>query len=416
MKKVLAILLATAMVFSLVACAKTTEEKVEEAVEAVVEDAVEEAAVEEAVVEEAVAEAAAEVNAFDDPKYYKWEIDENTEVGFNDYYNSIGVDCDVTIRQKGRVQYITDEEVPLPTPKDKYKIGFSAYYTVDEVSAMYLVGAEQAAEEIGVELLVNDANYDQNHQNQAIEQWCLEGIDACILSACDFYGIQQGLDALTEAGIPTIAYDSSPCAGALDCVVCYDSVYQGQAAGEILEEYLLANNSDMKGTIYYGTLPFVHPNAVSRENGFHSVFDKYEGITIKPLTGEDPEDHYTAFEGILQGDDSIIGLWGLYSSATYGIMNVVKATGKVYPITSVDNDRVILEGIYNGEVVGSVCTNAIEGTRLAMVAAIELIEGRKCPGIIYQANTKVSKDNVVAKFPEYYNGQTLEQYMAGENN
>ena len=49
MKKIVALLLATAMVFSLAACAKTTEEKVEEAAEAVVEDAA-----------EAVAEAAAE--------------------------------------------------------------------------------------------------------------------------------------------------------------------------------------------------------------------------------------------------------------------------------------------------------------------------------------------------------------------
>ncbi|MBR0086043.1 MAG: hypothetical protein IJL97_05785, partial [Lachnospiraceae bacterium] len=96
-----------------------------------------------------------------------------------------------------------------------------------------------------------------------------------------------------------------------------------------------------------------------------------------------------------------------------GIMNVVKATGKEYPLTSVDNDRVILEGIYNGEVLGSVCTNAIEGSRLAMLLAVKLIEGEEVPGIVYQHNQKVMPDNVVELFPQYYGGQTLEEYMNG---
>ena len=170
----------------------------------------------------------------------------------------------------------------------------------------------------------------------------------------------------------------------------------------------------MKGTIYYGTLPFIHPNAVTREKGFFQAFEGYPDIKIKALTGESPEDHYTAFEGIVAGDDSIIGLWGLYSSATYGIMNVVKASGKNYPITSVDNDRVILEGIYNGEVLGSSCYSAVEGSRLALMLTINLLEGKEVPAIVYQTNTYIDKNNVEEMFPVYYGeGKTLADYMAG---
>lgn len=247
-----------------------------------------------------------------------------------------------------------------------------------------------------------------------MEGWILEGVDAVILTPCDFYACKDGLEALHAAGIPVITLDAPPCAGEVDACVVYDAVEQGRQAGDALREYLLANGSDMKGTIYYGTLPFVHPNAVTREKGFFAAFADYPDITIKALTGESPEDHYTAFEGIVAGDDSIIGLWGLYSSATYGIMNVVKASGKNYPITSVDNDRVILEGIYNGEVLGSSCYSAVEGSRLALMLTINLLEGKEVPAIVYQTNTFITKDNVEAMFPTYYGeGNTLADYMAG---
>lgn len=336
-------------------------------------------------------------------------------VDFNDYYNNLGVDCDMSIRSKGgSVKWLGGGNVPLPTPSKTYTIAFSDYYTVDEVGAMYMEGMKQAAAEIGVQLKVQDADYDQNLQNQALEGWILEGVDAVILTPCDFYACKDGLEALHAAGIPVITLDAPPCAGEVDACVVYDAVEQGRQAGDALREYLLANGSDMKGTIYYGTLPFVHPNAVTREKGFFAAFADYPDITIKALTGESPEDHYTAFEGIVAGDDSIIGLWGLYSSATYGIMNVVKASGKNYPITSVDNDRVILEGIYNGEVLGSSCYSAVEGSRLALMLTINLLEGKEVPAIVYQTNTFITKDNVEAMFPTYYGeGNTLADYMAG---
>ena len=358
----------------------------------------------------------AELTDFSDATLFEQVEPAGTQLDFNEYYTNLGVECDMSIRSKGgALKWLGGGNVPLPTPSKTYTIAFSDYYTVDEVGAMYMEGMKQAAAEIGVQLKVQDADYDQNLQNQALEGWILEGVDAVILTPCDFYACKDGLEALHEAGIPVITLDAPPCAGEVDACVVYDAVEQGRQAGDALREYLLANGSDMNGTIYYGTLPFVHPNAVTREKGFFAAFADYPNITIKALTGESPEDHYTAFEGIVAGDDSILGLWGLYSSATYGIMNVVKASGKNYPITSVDNDRVILEGIYNGEVLGSSCYSAVEGSRLALMLTINLLEGKEVPAILYQTNTFITKDNVEEMFPTYYGeGKTLADYMAGK--
>ena len=407
MKKLIALLLCVLMAFAMIACTPAAQAPVAD------EPVADEPVADEPVADDPAAVAEGIAAYYTENVEYEVLNSDGTR-SLNDYYENFGVECDMSIRSGGPDLYWHGgADVALPTPNEKYTIGFSVYYTVDEVGAMYLEGMKLAAEEAGIELLINDADYDQNLQTQAIEQWILQGVDAVILTACDFYGCKDALDSLEAAGIPVITLDAPPCAGAVDCVVMYDCVEQGVQAGEALERYLQDKGSDMSGVIYYGTLPFIHPNAVTREYGFKSVFEKYENIEVKPLTGEGPEDHYTAFEGIMQGTENIIGLWGLYSSATWGIMQAVEAGSYDYPLTSVDNDRVILEGIYNGQVLGSSCYGAVEGSRLALAATILKLNGENIPSVIYQGNTFVDQSNVAEAFEAYYSGKTLADYIAG---
>ena len=367
--------------------------------------------------EPVAAEAPANPKKHTNKGQFEYVNPEGTVSDINTYYNDLGIECDVNIRGTGGdVAWKKGEEIVLPTPAKKYRVGFSVYYTVDEVGAMYLKGMQDAAAEIGIELLINDADYDQNAQNQAIEQWIVEGVDGVIMTPCDFTGVKGALDSLEAAGIPVVTIDAPPQLGNIDSAVIYDCIEQGRLSGEALEAALLKSGREMKGVIFYGTLPFVHPNAVTREIGFFQVFEKYPDIEIKALTGESPEDHYTAFEGAIQANPDMLGAWGLYSSATYGMMNAIKASGREILLTSVDNDRVILEGIYNGEVLGSACYSAIDGSRLGLVQMINQLEGVDIPGIVYQENIMVTKDNVEKMFEAYYPGQgTLQQYMQGQS-
>lgn len=413
-KRLLALVMCAAMGLSLSACGsdKGTDADAKETKAAETKAAETEAADTEAAEEKG--ETAETGGAAQKNPDFEYVVEPGTESDVNDYYAQYGIECDITIRQKGgSVNWLGGGDVPLPEPKEKYTIGFAAYTTVDEVGAMYLEGMQEAADEIGIELLINDANWDQNVQNQAIEQWILQGVDGVILSPCDFYGIKDALDDLEEAGIPVISYDCPPNAGNVDAVVMYDAVEQGRLAGEALLEALQAAGTEMKGNIYYGTLPFTHPNAQTREFGFFSVFEEYPDVEIKALTGEAPEEFYSKMEGALQADPGMLGAWGLFSSGTYGMMQAIDASGEDILLSSVDNDRVILEGIYDGSVLGSTGYSAIEGSRLALMQMVNILNGEEVPGIIYQTNTFITKDNVEKMFEEYYAGATLADFMAG---
>jgi ribose transport system substrate-binding protein len=338
--------------------------------------------------------------------------DPDTIFDLNTYYKEVGVEANVMIREPGAVKVPDDMTTDMPKAAEKYTIGFSVYYTVDEVGSMILESMKVAAEEAGVELLVNDANYDQNAQNQAIEQWILQGVDGVILAPCDFTGVKTALDALEKANIPVVTLNA-PLAGNINAAVISDTVEQGTISGELLEQALLATGNPMKGEVVYQTLPFVHPNAATRAKGFVDVFTKYPDIKVTELTGISPEDHYTAFDGAIKANPDMLGAWGLYSSATIGMMNAEKANGSTILLSSVDNDKPILAGIYNGEVVGTAAYSSIAPARWCMSEMVNLLNGNPIPGIVFYANMKVTKDNVEAAFEHYYPGQNLKDYMAG---
>jgi ribose transport system substrate-binding protein len=332
----------------------------------------------------------------------------------NSWYGDVGVDADVTIKSPGAVKVPDNMTTEMPKADEKYTIGFSVYYTVDEVGSMILESMKVAAEEAGVELLVNDANYDQNVQNQAIEQWILQGVDGVILAPADFTGVKTALDALEKANIPVVTLNA-PLAGSTYAAVISDTVEQGTIAGELLEKALLEAGTPMEGPIVYQTLPFVHPNAATRAKGFVDVFTKYPDIEIIELTGISPEEHFTAFDGAIKANPDMIGAWGLYSSATIGMLNAKKSNDRNdILLSSVDNDKPILAGIYDEEIVGTAAYSSIAPSRWSMSQIVNLLNGAPIPGIVFYANMEVTKDNVEDAFEHYYPGKTLEEYMAGE--
>ena len=103
---------------------------------------------------------------------------------------------------------------------------------------------------------------------------------------------------------------------------------------------------------------------------------------------------------------------GVNESLRKTVMNAAEASGSSVPITSIDNDKVILEGIYDGRLLGSACYSSTAPAFWCMSAMVNLLNGVEVPSIYWYANMKVTKDNVVDAF-EHYHAQTLDDYLAG---
>jgi ABC-type sugar transport system substrate-binding protein len=329
----------------------------------------------------------------------------------NGWYAKSGVECDVTIRSAGAVKVPDDMTTRMPKAAEKFTIGFSLYCTLDEVGSMMLDSMKTAAKETGVELLVHNANYDQNAQNQMIEQWIQEKVNGVILGPCDFNGVKTALDALGKANIPVVTLNA-PLAGSVDAVVISDTVEQGMIAGELLEEAIRAAGKEMNGVIVYQTLPFLHPNAATRAKGFVDVFKKYPGIEIVELTGVSSEEHAAVFSGAIEAYPEMLGAWGLYSAATIGMLDAKSTNGMDgLLLSSIDQDKIVLKGIHEGDIVGTAAYSSIAPARWCMSQIVNLLNGANIPGVVFYANMAITKDNVDSAFEHYYPGKTLQGYI-----
>lgn len=339
--------------------------------------------------------------------------DPKSVFNLNGYYAEVGVDANVTIKEIGAVKVPDEMTTAMPRAGREYKIGFSIFHTLDEVDSTILESMKTAAVESGVTLLVHDADYKQDAQNLAVEQWINESVDGVILAPCDFTGVKIALDALEAANIPVVTLNA-PLAGSINATVISDTVEQGTISGKLLEKALLSSGKPMKGEIVYQTLPFMHPNAATRAKGFKDVFAKYPDVKITELTGVSPEDHYTAFDQAIKANPGMLGAWGLYSSATIGMMNARLANGSDVPLSSVDNDKPILAGIYKGEVLGTSAYSAIAPARWIMSEMVNLLNGAPIPGIVFYENIKVTRENAAEAFAHYYPDRTLKDYLSGK--
>ena len=332
------------------------------------------------------------------------------------YYNSIDPAIDassITRSMGGTVRVPDNPTTAMPKANGDWTIGFSVYNTFDDIGAQILDAMEAAAAEAGVKLLVNDASYDQNAQNAAIEQWIVQKVDGVILAPCDFHGVKDSLDKLEEAGIPVVTINA-PLAGAADAMVMGDCLEQGEKAGIILMDHFNAEGTDIQGgTIVYQTLPFVHPNAILRVKGFVDLFDGYD-INFIELTGDTIESHYGVFEGAMQANPDMIGAYGVYDSVTIGMMNASRSAGKHIPLTSVDNDRIILAGIYTGDILGSACYSATAPSWWSMNTMINLLNGVEVPGVLFYQTIAVVPDNVEEMFEHYFYPETLQEYLGNQ--
>ena len=89
-------------------------------------------------------------NSGEDPNTADYEYVQPAGERFDiaSYYNELGVDCSFKLRSTGGVVNVPDNyTTELPVPKEKYSVGFSVYYTVDEVGAMILDTMKACAEE-----------------------------------------------------------------------------------------------------------------------------------------------------------------------------------------------------------------------------------------------------------------------------
>ena len=163
---------------------------------------------------------------------------------------------------------------------EPYTIGVSLFYRSDEFYVDIENMMKVKADELGLDLVIQDANTDASVQMRQFEDFIQMGVDAIVFSPCDPVACASAVEAANEAGIPVFTYDGVVEDNSGITAGLYSDFYaDGNDAGHWAKEYIEEN---LDGTANVAILDFPASPVVCglRADGFEDGVTELEGVNI----------------------------------------------------------------------------------------------------------------------------------------
>ncbi len=244
------------------------------------------------------------------------------------------------------------------------------------------------------EVILQDANGDQNKQMNDIADMISQGVDAICLSAINSEGVKATLVACEEAGIPVIAFNvgvKDPELVATTIVSANDEA--GAMCAEALAEALGGEGKVVE--ITYSTTTTCY----DRQVGFEEKMKEYPGIEIiqaKDMDKANSDYSQPIMVDFINANPQIDGVFTINDPAARGAIAALKEAGMLddVGVVSVDGSDEAKEFIRAGEMIGSAAQDPEGIGRESIKAAYRLIAGETVEKDIIMPMRMITKDNV----------------------
>jgi ribose transport system substrate-binding protein len=254
-------------------------------------------------------------------------------------------------------------------------------------------GAQGAADAIGANLLIFNANNDPAAQNSAIETYITEGVDGIIVVAIDVNGIMPAVEQAEEAGIPVVAVDAILPEGPQRAQIGVDNAEAGRDIGEFFVEHVGGEGAEL-GIV--GALNSSIQNI--RQQGFEEVVGEAEGIeTVGVVDGQNVQDiALTAAENLITANPGLTAIYATGEPALLGAIAAVESQGRQdqVGVFGWDLTAQAIAGIDAGYVVAVVQQDPAGMGAAAVEALATIADGGEVEEEISVPITIVTSENV----------------------
>ena len=251
-------------------------------------------------------------------------------------------------------------------------------------------GAEAAAREAGVELIVQAAEreIDVERQMQIVENLIQRKVAALIVAPSGSREIVPVIVKANKAGIPVLIVDTRADADALDSAggvtatfIGSDNYEGGKVAGKFLLEKMAGN---ARIAILEG-IPG-HETGDARLRGFRDALKDSPGMQIvasQPANWE-RDQGYNVFQNILQANPGVNAMFAASDLMALGAVEAIAAAGKTGSITIVGFDALpeAREAVQRGTMAGTVAQDPARMGATGVEWAARLLKGEAPPAEI----------------------------------
>lgn len=318
MKKILVIALAVMMVFALVACSSNNDAATEEPA------ATDEAATEDAATDDAAAEedAATEDDAAADDTAAE-PAAEGDEV-FAEVY-----DTDMSVLEG-------------------LKVGFAERNTNGAWLIAQAENMKEVAEKYGVELIMTDADDDQNKQLSDVEDLCAQGIDVLVYPPIEYEAGAAALDIAAQYGVPVflLGNDCSKTDDQYEAAMLFNYRVDGGTCGQYVAENLDgAKIVEIQGIL--GSDP-----EIGRSEGFAAAIEGTNcEIIVQQTANFLMDEAQEVMENILQSyEGKFDTVYCHTDEMALGVIAALKAKGLegTINILGIDGQKIAVQEIIDG--------------------------------------------------------------------
>lgn len=257
-------------------------------------------------------------------------------------------------------------------------------------------GAQKAADEAGVKLVIFNANDDPSAQNSAIETYIQQKVDGIAVVAIDVNGIMPAVNQAHDAGIPVVAIDAILPEGPQRAQIGVDNAKAGADLGTYFVDYIKANADDKAKIGIVGALNSFIQNI--RQEGFEKVIKADAGVTIAGVVdGQNVQDAaLTAAENLITGNPDMTAIYATGEPALLGAVAAVESQGKQdsVKIFGWDLTAQAIAGIDAGYVAAVIQQDPAGMGEAAVKALKTVIDGGTVEANIAVPITIVTKENV----------------------
>lgn len=213
-------------------------------------------------------------------------------------------------------------------PAESFVIGVSNSFVGSEWRAQMIKNMEEAAAELGVELVIESADTDVQGQIQQINNLVNRGVDAIVVNPGDQKGLNAALEDAVAQGIVVIAVDQQIGAEGVYNVVIDQKEWAMLSAEWLFDK--LGGEGDV--TLIEGFVG--HPANEDRMAGVDEVLAKYPNINVVGRdTGQwDPATAQKVAANFLASLPNIDGMWTQDGMAEGQLLAIKAANPDPWPL------------------------------------------------------------------------------------
>lgn len=303
---------------------------------------------------------------------------------------------------QGTSENTTDEA----TGEKTYTFGISMPQLDNDGFKANLVGIQQFAEKNNIMLEVTDGKNTVDTQMQNIEDLIIKGVDAIVMCPVDSGALSAAVQKAIDAGIPVVSFDRNVSGDVLTGLAESDNVAHGSAAADLMAEVAQNAGIDVADLVVLELLGTQSATAgLERHQGFSARAEELGIQIVASLPTEFKNDNaYNAVLDAFQAHPDINAIFVPSDNACYsGTESALKQLGKLIKtgeeghilITSVDGGPTGLQGVRDGYVDAIAAQSKLVMSEEAMTLALQAVMGETINDTIIRIQpTKVTSENV----------------------